>query len=180
MSFVEPGPVYPPRTKHAGTDTQLILEVITATARWQDERGMQANVKPLREFVWFHWELPRLRDIRDRRGGTLISGKYPAWVPWSPSARLAHRDGGRIGLEHVYPAQLIVRDLLDKPPANSSMLIRKLTRLLQYAVVTPEDNAALRAARVHHGLAPDSSNPWDRYRVAGLALDRFRPLIELQ
>ena len=179
MGFVEPGPVYAPRTKHARTDTRLILEVITSTARWQAERDTQANVKPIREFIWFHWELPRLRDIRDRRGGTLVAGKYPAWVPWSPSARRAHRHGGRVGLEHVYPAQLIVRDLLDKPPANEAMLIRKLTRLLQYAVVTAEDNTALRTARVHHGLAPDSCNPWDRYRVAGLPLDQFRPLVDL-
>lgn len=176
MPFVEPGPVYPPRTKHARTDTRLILAVLTATATWQEERGENANVKPIRELIWFHWELPRLRDIRDGQGGRLVRGKYPAWVPWSPSARVAHDHDGKIGLEHVHPANEIVRDLLSKAPANEAMLIRKLTRLLQYAVVTPADNERLRAAGVHHRVPGGSSSAWDRYRAAGLPLDEFRPL----
>jgi hypothetical protein len=180
VSFVAPGPVYPPRTKHARTDTKLILTVVRATADWQVDRRETANVKPIREFIWFHWELPRLRDIRDRRGGRLVRGKYPAWVPWSPSARLADQRDGRVGLEHVHPANEIVRDLLDRPPANEAMLIRKLTRLLQYAVVTPADNEQLRIAGVHHRLPQGSQDAWDRYRAAGLPLDDFRPLEPLR
>lgn len=179
VAFVEPGPVYESRTRHARTDTRLILDVLTATQRWQEERGEQATAKPIREMIWFHWELPRMREIRENRQGTLVRGKYPAWVPWSPSARSAYEVGERIGLEHVYPAHLIVRDLLARTPKNEAMLIRKLTGLLQYAVVTSADNKALRAARVHNRLAPDSANPWDRYRRAGLPLHRFRPLVPL-
>jgi hypothetical protein len=179
MVFVEPGPVYQARTKNARTDTRLILDVLAATRRWQDDRGVQAAVKPIREMIWAHWELPRMREIRTNRHGTLVRQKYPAWVPWSPSARTANATGGRISLEHVHPANLIVRDLLETAPKTEGVLIRKLIRLLQYAVVTPTDNEALRAARVHNHLAPDSADPWDRYRHAGLPLHRFRPLIPL-
>lgn len=161
----------PTTERHRKTDAELILSVIRATADWQEATSLEGVVKPLRELIWAVWEAPRLPRPR-------VRGKYPFDVPWSKGARsaLAEDPKCRLVLDHVTPASVIVRDLVRKPPANPASLVRTLRRRIEYAVLAPAENQMLVAARVGMHLVPGSTDPWDRYRVAGVNLRSFRPL----
>jgi hypothetical protein len=151
-------------------DAQLILDVIRATAAWQDGTALDGVIKPLRELIWAVWEQPRL-------GGT-VRGRYPVHAPWSPAARRAYRADPKcpLILEHVTPVRIVVRDLLSRPPANVAALVRVSNRRLEHVTLTPEDNRKLTAAGVGWKLAPGSADPWDRYPFAGIPLRGFAPL----
>lgn len=150
-------------------DATLILAVVHATRSWQEATGRTAPVKPLRELLWTVWEQPRLPRPVHR-------GKYPLSVPWTPAARAAYDDpAARLSIEHVVPAAVFVRRLLAKPPKTTAALVRTLNTIT-YVVVAPEDNQRLVAAGVGAKLAPQSSDPLDRYRVAGLDPAQFAPL----
>ena len=114
------------------------------------------------------WEQPRLPR-------PLYRSKYPLSVPWTPAARAAYETGGAVSLEHVLPAAVLVRRLIADPPANAAALVRIL-RCIEYVVIAPEDNRRLMDARVGSKLPPGSTDPWDRYRTAGLDLDTLAPI----
>ena len=151
-------------------DADLILAVVRATAEWEGDTQAIAVVKPIRELIWAVWEKPRLGDT--------VRSKYTVAVQWSRAARKSYRADPKPGLvlEHVTPMNLIVRDLLRKPPANVAALVRLLYRRIEYAVITPEENRRFSDARVAGKLAPGSSDGWDRYKVAKLDVDGFAPL----
>lgn len=173
-----PSRVYAPGSKNAVADANLILEVVRATAAWQTERDVPAVVKPIRELIWFVWEQPRLVELSRKHGAPLIRSKYPSWVPWSASARRALKADpkARLVIEHVYPSSRLVRGLLSKPPANQATLIRKLSTLLNYAIITPEDNKVVTNAGYGNKLVKGSKDPWDRYRASGIRPEGFKPL----
>lgn len=127
--------------------------------------------KPLRELLWFHWEFPRLPK-------PLVRNKYPRGVPWGPHARdqLGLDPRCPLVIDHVYPARLLVRRLLDDPPATPAALVRILKRDIRYVVLSREENRQLVAAKVGTKLPAGSNDPWDRYRMAGIELDNLRPL----
>jgi hypothetical protein len=158
-----------PTASQRAIDADLILACIRATADWERATRRRSAVKPLRELIWYVWERPRLP-------GPLYRSTYPMSVPWTPAARAAYgQPKNRLVIEHVLPTAVLIRRLLDKPPANRAALIRVLNRC-EYVVIAPSDNQRLVAAGVGADLAPDSTNPWDRYLVAGLDPATFEPI----
>lgn len=151
-------------------DAKLILATVHAMADWESVSGRPIPAKPPRELVWTVWEQPRLPRPVHR-------GKYPLAVPWSPAARRANADpGARLVIDHVLPAAALARRLLDDPPGTPTALVRILNSIT-YLVIAPEDNQRLRAAGVGAKLAPNSSDPLDRYAHAGIDLSAFAPIL---
>jgi hypothetical protein len=133
----------------------------------------------LREALWFIWEKPRLP-------APLVASKYPKPYPWSPGARAEYRrhsgkrpEGGwGLVLEHLYPRELFVADLLSNSErASSADVVELLNGRLMGAVVRRDEDRQLptraQSAGAWHDYAAD---PWLRYRSAGLPLADFGPL----
>lgn len=154
---------------HRKNDAEYILEVLHATRRWEEGAERNTVVKPLRELLWAVWEAPRLPKDR-------VRGKYPKSFLWSDLAREAvdADPACRLVLDHLTPASVVVRRLLDRTPATAAGLVRILRRDLDYGVITPAENRALRNAGVGARLAPGEKDPWGRYRHAGMQPDRWR------
>lgn len=150
-------------------DAELILSVLQAAHAWERASARYLKVKPIRELIFWVWEDPRLPQ-------PLLRSKYPLTVPWTPVAQALYPNGaGEVSLEHVTPAAVIVASLLDNPPPDPGALVEILQRI-EYVVIAPEDNRRLKAAGVDSKLAPGSTDPWDRYRVAGLDPSTFAPI----
>jgi hypothetical protein len=137
-------------------------------------------VRVLREALWFIWEEPRLPR-------PLVASKYPRSYPWSPRARAVFAEhagkrpkgGWGLVIEHLYPRELLVADLLeDAEVAKTAGSVEVLTERLM-AVVTRDDDRQLptraQSARPWDDYAAD---PWLRYRSPGLQLEHFAPLSE--
>lgn len=133
----------------------------------------------LRETLWFLWEEPRLPR-------PLVASKYPRSYPWSPRARalVAENAGKRpkggwgLVIEHLYPRELLIADLLDGAEwTNASAAIDVLMERFIAAVVTRDDDRQLptraQSVRPRSDYAAD---PWLRYRWAKLPVKDFAPL----
>jgi hypothetical protein len=133
-------------------------------------------MRVLREALWFIWEEPRLPR-------PLVASKYPKPYPWSLRARAvfdAHvgkrpKGGWGLVIEHLYPRELLVGYLLDQgADVDATDTVGLLTTRLMAAIVTREDDRQLptraQSARPWEDYASD---PWLRYRVAGLRVDDF-------
>ncbi len=143
--------------------------MLHAAATWQETSGRPPTIKPIRELMWFVWEQPRLPRPVHR-------GKYPLSVPWTPAARRAYEEpGAPVSIEHVIPAAVLVRRLLQDPPGTTEALMDFLDEI-EYVVIAPEDNRLLNAAGVGSKFAPSSKDPWDCYRAAGLDPSTFVPV----
>ena len=153
-------------------DAELVLAVVRATAEWEGDTQVIAVVKPIRELIWAVWEKPRL--------GETVRSIYPVAAPWSRAAREAYKADHKtpLVLDHVTPMNLIVRDLLRKPPVNVAALVRLLNRQVQHAVITPAENRRFSEHHLAGKRVQGSRDDWDRYRVAlGLKeLKGFAPL----
>lgn len=152
-------------------DADLILAVLRATAQWEGDTQSSAIVKPVRELLWFVWERPRL--------GETVRRKYPVSALWSRDARDAYAVDHKtpLVLEHVTPVNLIVRDLLRRPPKTVAALVRVLNRRIEHMVLTPDENRKLFRAKVAGKLPEGSVDARDRYAIAGLDVKGFAPLV---
>ncbi len=155
---------------HHKTGAELILTVVRATAQWQRVNDDRAVVKPLRQLIWWVWEGPRLPRPR-------VRGKYPYALSWSRNARRAVRldPAAPLIIDHVTPINLVIHHLLLRPPLQPAGLVRTLNEKLNYVILAPEDNRKLTRRRVGNKLAPTSTNPWDRYKDAGISIARVSP-----
>ncbi len=171
-------PAYGPRTEGARLDAMLILDVLRATRAWVDESKKAAPTRPVRELIWSVWEKPRLRHYADEHRLAFHRSKYPSWVPWSPLARAIHADDpqARLVFEHLTPARVIVRDLIERVPATPAGLIKVLNARLGYAVIAPEDNRKIMEAGLAWKLVDGDPDPWARYRAVGLDPATFAPI----
>lgn len=142
----------------------MVCAVSAALREWRQRTEREPATKILRETVWFYWQFPRLER-------PLVASKYPRRVPWSDDAAAivlgGKRTGGRLVIEHVVPFNLTLRWLIDEAPGVDEVLA-ELPKRLKCAVVTREESARL----------PDVGTPQERYRAAGLDLDRLRSLDE--
>lgn len=103
--------------------------------------------------------------------------RRPAHVPWSQAARaLPNVAGAPLRSEHVYPLNLLSRDLLAAEPTVEACG-RIVAERLVVAVITVEEDARLAAAGLSRGMPAgwDGHDPFDRYRAAGLDVDAFAP-----
>ncbi|MGH2920147.1 MAG: hypothetical protein ACRDLS_16335 [Solirubrobacteraceae bacterium] len=155
------------------------MSPVPAAQRFGRERSRAASMRVLREALWFIWEEPRLPR-------PLVASKYPKPYPWSPRARAtfdAHagkrpRGGWGLVIEHLYPRELLVAYLLDEGAhRDAADAVDILTARLMAAVVTRDDDRQLptraQSARPWDDYASD---PWLRYRAAGLQLEDFAPV----
>ena len=81
-------------------------------------------------------------------------------------------------IEHLYPRELLVAELLDGTAvAETAGGIELLTERLMAAVVTRDEDRQLPTrAQSAHPWDEYASDPWLRYRSAGLPLEEFAPL----
>lgn len=101
----------------------------------------------------------------------------PSNVRWSEPARaLPNIAGAPLRSEHVYPLNLLSRDLLAVEPTVEAFG-RIVADRLVLAVITVQEDALLGAAGLSRAMpaAWDGRDPFDRYRAAGLDVDAFAP-----
>lgn len=133
-------------------------------------------------------DAPLMEFVRVTRQGAMRSldywftprrrGEYrPTSVLWSGSARaLPNASGTPLRSEHVYPLNLLCRDLLEAEPTVEAFG-RLVADRLVLAVITVEEDARLSTAGLSRSMpaAWDGRDPFDRYRAAGLDVDAFAP-----
>lgn len=161
-------------------DADALLTVANGCRKTlRPDRPRSGPARVLREALWFIWEGPRLPQ-------PLVASKYPESYPWSPGARAVYekhfgkRPTGGWGLviEHLYPRELLVAELLDGTEvAEPGLAVGLLRERLMAAVVTREEDRQL-PTRAQSTLPwrEYASDPWRRYRSAGLPLEQFAPL----
>jgi hypothetical protein len=161
-------------------DARAILSIAAACRKTlRSDRPRSGPIRVLREALWFIWEQPRLPR-------PLVASKYPRSYPWSPGARAVFAEhagkrpkgGWGLVIEHLYPRELLVADLLEGAEgANITRSVEVLTERLMAAVVTRDDDRQLptraQSARPWDDYAAD---PWRRYRSTGLQLQDFAPI----
>jgi hypothetical protein len=145
-------------------------------------RARSGAGRVLREAIWFLWEQPRLP-------GPLVASKYPPSYPWSPEARRAYSanhgrrppGGWSLVIEHMYPRELLVAELLDDAAiATATDVVEVLSaRLIAAVVTTNEDRILPPRSRVLRDWSAYAADPWVRYRMSGLPVDQFRALPEV-
>ncbi|MGN9920726.1 hypothetical protein [Micromonospora palomenae] len=154
-------------------DLRCLAAMLDAHRRWEAETNSRASVKALREWLWFYWQAPR-------RPQPLVRSKYPAPLPWSEAARRAivADPKCRLVIEHREPVHLVIRDLLDHPPADINQLRDVLDKRLACCVITKAEDDAINAAGFGTRLVPGAEqDPWARYRAAGIDPDGFTPYL---
>ena len=171
-----------PRRLGGATDLQdadALLSVAAGCRKTlRPDRPASGAVRVLREALWFIWEKPRLPP-------PLVASKYPKPYPWSPGARTAYREhsgerpmgGWGLVLEHLYPRELFVDELLKSEHVDTAAGIELLNRRLMAAVVTREEDRQL-PTRAQSARSWDeyASDPWLRYRSTRIPLQDFKPL----
>ena len=133
-------------------------------------------------------DAPLMEFVRVTRQGAMRSLDYwftprrsgewrPSNVLWSEPARaLPNVAGAPLRSEHVYPLNLLSRDLLAAEPTVEAFG-RIVAERLVLAVITVEEDVRLGAAGLARSMpaAWDGRDPFDRYRAAGLDVDAFAP-----
>jgi hypothetical protein len=84
-----------PRMDRDLADLRCFAALLDAHRQWETETGLPANIKSLREWLWFHWQAPR-------RPQPLVRSKYPALIPRSMAARqiFSNNVPGGLVMEH--------------------------------------------------------------------------------
>lgn len=145
-------------------DAEAVLAVVRACrSTLQRDRPRTGPARLVREAIWFIWEQPRLPR-------PLVASKYPTSYPWSARAQAIYEQrGGRrprggwgLVIDHLYPRELLVEDLLNGDN-DSSAVVELLTRRVT-------------AAETSDAWASYDADPWLRYRSAPLELSTFTVL----
>jgi len=131
-------------------------------------------------------DAPLMEFVRVTRQGAMRSldywftprrpGEYrPSNVLWSEPARaLPNVAGAPLISEHVYPLNLLSRDLAAAEPTIEAFG-RIVADRLVLSVITAEEDVRLGAAGLSRSMPAtwDGGDPFDRYRAAGLDVDAF-------
>lgn len=166
----------PSEARHLLNVLSALVRALTVAGSAVEEEAREANDAALMEFV------------RVTRQGAMRSldywftprrpGEYrPSNVLWSEPARaLPNVAGAPLISEHVYPLNLLSRDLLTTPPTLEAFG-RIVAERLVLAVITVEEDVRLAAAGLSRSMPVtwDGRDPFDRYRAAGLDVDAFAP-----
>lgn len=165
------------------SEADHILNVLSALLRAFTVAGPEVEGEALDT-----GDAPLMEFVRETRRGAMRSLGYwftprrpgewrPCNVLWSESARaLPNIAGAPLRSEHVYPLNLLSRDLLATEPTIEAFA-RIVADRLVLAVITAEEDGRLAAAKLSR-LMPagwDRNDPFDRYRAAGLDVDAFAP-----
>ncbi len=174
-----PEPGRPGRLPSDARDADAILRILNGVTAMGPRVGLTGKSRVVGEALWFFWEHPRLPH-------PLVSGKYPATYPWSAAARKRQQEhetrpqgGWGLIIEHVLPRGLIITQMLERGDnLTQRTLLRILRDRLTGAVITVAEDKQLQNAGVGTSLPPgdDGTDPWSRYRYAGLEVSGFAPL----
>jgi hypothetical protein len=165
------------------SEADHILNVLSALVRAFEVAGPEVE----RE-AQLSGDAPLMEFVRETRRGAMRSLDYwftprrpgewrPANVLWSEPARaLPNVAGSPVRSEHVYPLNLLSRDLLAVEPTVEAFG-RIVADRLVLAVITVEEDLRLSAAGLSRSMPVgwDGRDPFDRYRAAGLDVDAFAP-----
>lgn len=165
---------------HDLADASAVLGLVRACRKTlRPQRSRTGPGRAVREALWYLWEEPRLPR-------PLIASKYPRRYPWSPGAQATfeanggERPQGGWGLviEHLYPRELLVAELLKEKALNQApAMVDLLTQRLMAAVITREEDRLLPTrAQAPTSWTAYESDPWSRYHSAGIVTDRYVPL----
>lgn len=169
-------PASPVRLERDAADLRCLTVLLDAHRQWEAATQTRANMKALREWLWFYWQAPR-------RPRPLIRSKYPTRFPWSEAARreIADDPACRLVIEHSEPINLVIRDLLDHPPADVDHLREVLDTRLACCVITKAEDEAINAAGFGTRLVSGAEHdPWARYKAIGLDPYTFAPLLDAE
>jgi hypothetical protein len=154
-------------------DARCFLRLLRAHREWERERKDSGNLKALREWLWFNWQVPR-------RAGPLLRSKYSKSWPWSAAARAAYEADPkrcRVVVEHREPVNLVIRELIDRTPSEPAELVHLLNDRLACCVVTKDENDQITSAGFQNKMPLNSSDdPWARYRASSIDPEQFSPL----
>ena len=116
--------------------------------------------------MFFRWEGPRLPKGRTRS----------PLLPHSPAARTQRATDGIKNLiyEHVTPLATVLRHLLENVPTDTKTLHQVLDSTSDRVIITADEDRALTKAG-NRDSAPDSDDPWSRYRALSLTRTDFAP-----
>lgn len=163
-------------TDHVVNVLSSLVRALTVAGPDVEREALLTADAPLMEFVRVtrqgamrsldYWFTPRRRD------------EYrPSNVLWSEPARvLPNVAGARLISEHVYPLNLLSRDLLTAEPTIEAFG-RIVAERLVLAVITVEEDVLLGAVGLSRSMPADwdGRDPFDRYRAAGIDVDAFAP-----
>lgn len=158
--------------RYDSAHVEALRKLVRAMEEFIEETSLSPLADyPLREAIFFWW---RRREFK--RSGRLYAGKYPMTALWSPAAAeraaTSKRCGG-IVIEHVIPNNVTrqrLRETLDDPVEFRRVLDSEI-----FFVITKEEDDLINSAG-YMSTIPDSGNPLDRYRLAGLDPETFAPL----
>jgi hypothetical protein len=120
-----------------------------------------------------------IRKLHDHAQSHRGKGKYEGHAHWSRKALQLLTDSGnrltdikgKLAHEHVVPVNIVVGKLLALPLTSSIDVFEKIiTDFSVVAILTKEEDALLRAAKLHKSMPSnwDHQDPWIRYRNVGL------------
>jgi hypothetical protein len=169
--------------RNGTTEADHIVNILSALVRAFTVAGANAE-REAQETD----DAPLMEFVKEVRRGAMRSldywftprrpGEYrPASVLWSEPARaLPNVAGAPLRSEHVYPLNLLTRDLLAAGPTLEAFG-RIVADRLVLAVITAEEDLRLAAAGLSRRMPVgwDGRDPFDRYRAAGLDVDAFAP-----
>jgi hypothetical protein len=155
-----------------------VLKVVEASRAVLAPGRRTGSVRLVREALWFFWEQPRLPL-------PLLDSKYPLHYPWSRGAQAVWSDsdgqrprgGWGLVIEHLYPREFVVRDLLrgrGRGPTEAAALLRR--RLMAAVVTVAEDRLLPSRGKSPQAWAPYGRDPWLRYRSGLIDLSAFAAL----
>jgi hypothetical protein len=151
---------------------EALRKLVRAMEEFVDETSLSPLADyPLREAIYFWW---RRREFK--RTGRLYASKYPISALWSPAAAARAATSKRCGgivIEHVIPSNVTrqrLRDTVDDPVEFRRVLDSEV-----FFVITKEEDDSINSAGYMSAI-PDSGDPLDRYRLAGLDPATFAPL----
>ncbi|MCZ2826046.1 MULTISPECIES: hypothetical protein [unclassified Modestobacter] len=133
-------------------------------------------------------DAPLMEFVRVTRQGAMRSLDYwftprrpgewrPSDVLWSAAARaFPNVAGAPLRSEHVFPLNLLSKELLAAEPTIEAYA-RIVANRLVVAVITAKEDVRLGTAGLSRSMPAgwDGRDPFDRYRAAGLDVDTFAP-----
>lgn len=149
----------------AGKRAQAVAQVVDTIATLEQSLGHQVSRKPLREAIWFWWNVPCFEKVPK------VRSKYPLTLKWSPAAWLSHSDSTvSLVIEHVVPLGIIIQRLIDA--SGDETRIRSTLNEIEFVVITKAEDAQITQAG-WRTTAPAKGDRYQRYRDAGLPLEEF-------
>ena len=149
-----------------GARVRAIARLAATIAVLERDLGKQVSRKPLREAIWFWWNVPRFSQLKR------VRSKYPLTLRWSPAAWAGSTErGSQLVLEHVTPLNIHVDQLI---AANGDeQETRAILHAIELIVITKDEDRRVTETKSGQKIPDNSTDGYERYRAAGLQPDTF-------